>query len=166
MGIVGVPINIFAAFNSGWVIVWLMGKGYRDAPMLAAAVCAVGMILFAVPASLAPSGTLTLVFYALNAIFVSWNISASYSGFAQIAPNEVRGQIMALQTIAQGLIALTAGNFIVGFLTDTVFSGPKGIAWSLASVFFSCGLASLLILLAGRKAFIRAAEANDVAGSA
>ncbi|MFT3964264.1 MAG: MFS transporter [Sphingobium sp.] len=158
MGMVGVPINIFAAINSGWVVVWLMRRGQRDAPMLTASACGFAMLCFAAPAALAPSGGLALLFYALHAVFVNWNISATYSGISQITPNEMRGQVMALQTIMQGLVALTAGNFIVGLLTDTVFTGPKGIGPALAVVVGVSGLSAALVLLAGRKAFIRAVE--------
>ena len=153
LGAVGLPISIFAAVNSGWVIVWLSRRGHADAPVLAAMVCAVSMAVFGTAACLAPSGQLALVGYGINAFFVNWNISAVYSGFAQITPNHLRAQMMALQTIASGLVALTAGNFIVGFLNDTIFNWPEGIAYSLALVFFVCGSAACLTLAAGRRAF-------------
>ena len=162
MGIVGVPINIVAALFSGWAIAWMNRRGYLAAPVYAATACALAMMIFATAACFAPSGALAITFYGLNAIFVNWNLAAVYSGLTRITPNEMRGQIMAFQTIAQGLLALTAGNFIVGYLSDTVFQGPKGIAYALATVFFVCGLAATVILLAGRKAYIRAVEANDL----
>jgi len=68
---------------------------------------------------------------------------------------------MALHNICSGLIALTMGNFIVGFLSDTVFTQEKGIAWSLGVVFFTCGLVAALILYTGRPAFRAAARANQ-----
>lgn len=162
LGVVGVPINIVAALISGWVIAWMNRRGYRDAPIFAAMACALAMMTFATLACLAPTGAMAMTFYGLNAIFVNWNLAAVYSGLTRITPNEMRGQIMAFQTIAQGLLALTAGNFIVGYLSDTVFAGPKGIAYALAAVFFGCGLIATLILLAGRKAYVRAVVANDM----
>lgn len=161
LGAVGMPISIFAAINSGWVISWLNKRGHRDAPLLAATCCALSMVIFATFACLVPSGPLALVGYGLNALFLNWNISGVYSGIALIVPNEMRGQVMALHNILSGLIALTAGNFIVGFLSDTVFTQPGGIAWSLGTVFFICGLAATFVLLAGRAAFRAAAEANQ-----
>jgi MFS family permease len=137
-------------------------RGYRDAPVFAAMACALAMMIFATLACFAPTGALALTFYGLNAVFVNWNLAAVYSGLTRITPNELRGQVMAFQTIAQGLLALTAGNFIVGYLSDTVFPGPKGIAYALATVFFCCGLAATLVLLAGRKAYVRAVELNDM----
>ncbi|MET0364933.1 MAG: MFS transporter, partial [Sphingobium sp.] len=160
LGAVGMPISIFAAINSGWVIAWLNKRGHKDAPLLAASACGLSMVFFATFACVVPSGPLALVGYGLNALFLNWNISGVYSGIALIVPNEMRGQVMALHNILSGLVALTAGNFIVGFLSDTVFTQPTGIAWSLATVFFVCGLAATLVLLAGRAAFRRAAEAN------
>lgn len=163
LGAVGMPISIFAAVNSGWAISWLNKRGHRDAPVLAAMASGMSMVLFGTVACLVSSGPVALFFYALNALFVNWNISGVYSGIAQIVPNELRGQVMALHNIASGLVALTAGNFIVGYLSDTVFTDPKGIAWSLGVVFFGCGLAATLILAWGRAAF-RAATTNDPAG--
>lgn len=157
LGAVGMPISIFAALNSGWVISTLFKRGHSDAPMLAAIAAALSMIVFGTFACIVPFASLALVGYGLNALFVNWNISAVYSGIAQIVPNELRGQVMALHTICSGLIALTAGNFIVGFLSDNVFTGATGISWSLALVFFGCGLAAAVVLLAGRAAFRAAA---------
>jgi MFS family permease len=162
LGAVGLPISIFAAVNSGWVIAWLRRRGHADAPILCAMGCSASMFIFGTLACLAPSGNLALLGYALNALFLNWNTSAVYSGFAQITPNALRAQIMALQTIASGLIALTAGNFIVGFLSDTVFTSSAGIAWSLGSVFLGCGLAAFFILMASRRSFRAAVAANEI----
>lgn len=165
LGLVGLPISIFAAVNSGWVIAWLGKRGHTDAPILCAMGCSASLVVFGTAACLAPTGNLALVGYALNALFLNWNTSAVYTGFAQITPNALRAQVMALQTIASGLVALTAGNFIVGFLSDTVFTSPTGIAQSLGTVFFVCGLAAFLILMASRRSF-RTASAELAATEA
>lgn len=160
LGAVGLPISIFAAVNSGWIISWLARKGRADAPVLVAMGCAASMVVFGTAACLAPNGTLALIAYLLNALFVNWNSSAVYSGLAQITPNALRAQVMALQTIASGLVALTAGNFIVGFLSDNVFPAKDGIAWSLGAVFFTCGLGAFLILATARRSFRDVTAAN------
>ncbi|ACT59208.1 MFS transporter [Hirschia baltica] len=161
LGLVGLPISLFAAANSGWVISWLNSKGRTDAPMLAAAACGISMLIFGTATSLAPTGLLAIIAYALNALFVNWNISAVYSGVSQISPNQLRGQVMALHTIASSLIAMTAGNFFVGFLTDTFFTSPEGISYALAIVFFTCGTGSAILLTLGRHAFAKAVAANE-----
>ena len=161
LGMVGMPISIFAAISSGWVISWLTKKGHKDAPMIAAAACGVSMLVFGTATSLAPSALLALLAYAMNALFVNWNISSVYSGVAQISPNQLRGQVMALHTIASSLIAMSAGNFIVGFLTDTFFTSQQGLSYALAIVFSVCGTVSALILMFGRRAFREAAVANE-----
>lgn len=158
LGMVGMPISLFAAVNSGWVIVWLTRRGHRSAPMLAAAASGASFLLFGTAACLAPSAGIALACYALNSFFLNWNISGVYSGLSQITPNDMRGQVMAVHTIASGLIAQTAGNFAVGFLSDTAFKGPGGVAPALATVFVVCSGSAALILFAGRHAFRRAAE--------
>ena len=161
LGAVGMPISIFAAVNSGWVIAWLTRRGHRDAPMIAAMVCGVSMALFGTLGCLAPSGAVALACYGVNALFVNWNISSVYSGISLIMPNELRGQVMALHTICSGLIALTAGNFIVGFLSDTIFKQPGGISYALGLVFFIFGLAAAAVLASGRRAFREAVQAHS-----
>lgn len=156
LGIGSLPISLFAAINSGWVIVWLARRGHKDAPVLVAAACAASMILFGVPACLAASPWVALAGYMLNALFVNWNTSAVYAGLAQITPNAQRAQVMAVHTILSGLVALTAGNFIVGALSDYVYPGPKGIAPALGTVFLVCGLGSFLAFMAARQAFRQA----------
>lgn len=154
---VGLPISMFAAVNSGWVIVWLTKRGHVDAPMIAATVTGLSMAIFGTLSSVAPAAWLSLLFYAINSLFVNWNISSVYSGLSLIVPNDLRGQVMALHNIASGLIALTLGSFIVGLLSDTVFDYAGGIAWSLGVVFVTCGLGGAAVLTFGRPAFRAAA---------
>ncbi|NBC36027.1 MFS transporter [Novosphingobium sp. FSY-8] len=161
LGLVSLPVSIFAAVNSGWVIVWLARRGHSDAPVLVAGTCAASMVVLGTAACLAPTATIALVFYVLNALFVNWNTSAVYAGLAQITPNHLRAQMMSVHTILSGLVALTAGNAIVGFLSDYVFAWKAGIAWSLGVVFFGCGLASMAVFAAVRPHF-RAASAAQV----
>jgi MFS family permease len=160
LGMGGLPVSIFAAINSGWVIVWLAKRGRKDAPVLVAGACALSMVVFGTLACMAPSPWVALVGYVLNALFVNWNTSAVYAGLAQITPNGLRAQVMAVHTILSGLVALTAGNFIVGFLSDHVFTAKTGIAPSLGVVFFGCGLGAFGVLMAARGAFARAANAQ------
>ena len=161
LGMASLPISIFAAVNSGWVIVALARRGHRDAPVLVAAACAASMVVFGVPSCLASSAWVALGGYLLNALFVNWNTSAVYAGLAQITPNASRAQVMAVHTILSGLVALSAGNFIVGFLSDHVFPDAHGIAPALGTVFLVCGLGSFLSLLAARRAFRAASDAQE-----
>ncbi len=162
LGAAGLPISMFAAVNSGWVIAGLTRRGHLDAPLIAASVCGVSMALFGTLGCVVPSGALALACYGINALFVNWNISSVYSGISLITPNELRGQVMALHTICSGLIALTLGNFIVGFLSDTIFNQPGGIGYALGVVFFVFGLAAAAVLASGRKAFRAAAQAHSM----
>jgi MFS family permease len=160
LGMGGLPISIFAAVNSGWVVVWLARRGHRDAPVLVAAVCSLSMVVFGTLACLSPSAWLAFAAYALNALFLNWNTSAVYAGLAQITPNALRAQVMAVHTILSGLVALSAGNVIVGFLSDHVFPGAHGIGPALGVVFACCGTGSLVALLASRAAFREASSAQ------
>jgi hypothetical protein len=107
---------------------------------------------------LAPTPEVALAFYALMLFPTNWTTSSTMTGLAQITPNELRGQIVALYTLLTGIISLTVGSFSVGFLSDRVFVGAKGIAPSLATVLGFSGLAATATLIYGRAAFRIAAQ--------
>jgi MFS family permease len=157
LGAVALPISLCSAFSSGWVIAWVTRRGHRDAPMLTATVSSLSFLVFGGMTCMARSDSVAILGYALMTVFVNWTLSSVYSGIALITPNELRGQMTAVLNIASGVLALAAGNFIVGFLSDTVFTRPDGIATALAVVFIGCGSAAMALLLSGRPAFRRAA---------
>ena len=60
---------------------------------------------------------------------------------------------------------LSAACLVLGhyaYIAQTPDKRPAmGISWSLGSVFFGCGLAALLILMASRRSFRAAAAAHE-----
>lgn len=73
--------------------------------------------------------------------FLAMPIGSSYASLQLILPNQVRGQVGALQVFTLNLIGLILGPFLPGFFNDYVFKNPQLIGWSLA---LTVGLASLL----------------------
>src|SRR5262249_12317932 len=64
-----------------------------------------------------------------------------YASLQLILPNQVRGQIGALQVFTLNLGGLILGPALPGFLNDYVFRNPQMVGWSLA---ISVGGASLV----------------------
>ncbi len=158
LGSIAFVVGMTGAIVAGWTMAFLIRKGRNDAPVLMSLGHSASIILFNTAGALSPTPHMLLVFISISAIASNWSNAAALTGLNQITPNELRGQIVALYTLATGLISLTVGAFIVGELNDTVFTAPTGIAQSLAVVYFGCGLLAAIVLLFGRKAFIRAAE--------
>jgi MFS family permease len=153
MGTIGVPIGIFSALSSGIAISWLAKRGRTDAPLLVAAVHSLSLAILGSATCLVSSPPLALVFYAAMAIPTNWSTAGVLTGLNQITPNEFRGQVVAIHTMIVGLVSLGAGSFIVGFLTDHIFGGGKGVGLSLATVFAVCGTLGFAVLSWGRPAF-------------
>lgn len=76
--------------------------------------------------------------------FLTMPIGSSYASLQLILPNQVRGQVGALQVFMLSLFGLILGPFLPGFFNDYLFRNPLKVGWSLA---LTVGLASLLSAL-------------------
>jgi MFS family permease len=68
-------------------------------------------------------------------------IGSGYASLQLILPNQVRGQVGALQVFTLNLGGLILGPFLPGFFNDYLFKDPLMVGWSLA---LTVGMASLL----------------------
>jgi MFS family permease len=155
---IALPIGMSGALMAGLTMSWLTSRGRRDAPILMAMGHSATTLFIGVTAVLAPRPEITLALNAVTAITSNWSYAAAMTGLAQITPNELRGQITALYTLFTGLISMTVGSFLVGFLNDNVFHGPTGVQPSLASVYAGCTILALTVMILGRPAYQRAEQ--------
>jgi MFS family permease len=160
LGFVALGVGMSGALVAAWTMTWLGKRGRDDAPILMTMGHSLTILLLGVAACLAPTPQITLGLNAVAAITSTWSYAGAITGLNQITPNELRGQVTALYTLLTGLVSMTLGSFLVGFLSDTVFHGPTGVAASLASVFAGCSVLALLVLALGRKVYARAQAAN------
>lgn len=160
LGFVALGVGMSGALLAAWTMTWLGKRGRDDAPILMTMGHSLTILCLGVAACLAPAPQITLGLNAIAAITSTWSYAGAMTGLNQITPNELRGQVTAFYTLLTGLVSMTMGSFLVGFLSDTVFHGPKGVAPSLASVFAGGSILALLVLALGRKAYARAQAAN------
>lgn len=158
MASIALPIGMSGALIAGWTLAFLIKRGRKDAPILMTMGQSISLIVFSASAALAPTPQIALMFMAFGAVASTWSFTSALTGLNQITPNELRGQVTAVYTLGTGLVSMTAGTFLVGFLNDNVFPGPKQIGSSLATVYASCGFLGAIVLLSGRKAFVAAVE--------
>jgi MFS family permease len=164
LGLVGLVMGTVSGVSSGWFMSSLTRSGRPDSPLLVALCHALLLAVFGTAACLVNSPSLSLVFYVVMGLGSNWTYSAALTGINQITPNEMRGQMVALYTMMVGLVSVGAGVFAVGFLSDAVYGGGKGVASGLATIYAVCGLSATIILLFGRAPF-RAAIARAAAWS-
>jgi MFS family permease len=76
----------------------------------------------------------------------------------RITPNEMRGQVLSLFSMATGLISLSVGPLAVGYLSDHVYGPTLGMGKSLATVLAVAGSLGILTLLKTRRSFINVVQ--------
>ncbi len=80
--------------------------------------------------------------------FLAMPIGSLYASLQMILPNQVRGQIAALQVFTLNLFGLILGPFWPGFLNDYVFNDPLMVGWSLAITVGSASVFSSILFYA------------------
>ncbi|GIL38991.1 MFS transporter [Roseiterribacter gracilis] len=164
VGIVGAPIGGVGAIFTGWFITYVAKRGRPDAPLITAVIGTVYYGTWCVLAALAPTGTWSIVCFIASAIMANTCVASAFAGLAQIAPNELRGRLIAFYTLVGGLVGLFIGPTVLGLISDLVF-GAARLDLSLATAFGLNTLIGVTILLVGRKRYIAAvieARANGV----
>lgn len=84
-----------------------------------------------------------------------------FDGHIQVTtPSEYRGRMAALYGIGQHLLAISAGPALVALFTEEVFGDPKYVGWGLAATTALVAPLGMLVILAGRRSAVRAAQMN------
>lgn len=153
LALVGVPFGLFSAITAGWVLTSLAKRGRQDGPILVMMLqCAVWAV-FGTFKSLAPTPQLALAGHVVTSLFATWAVTSALTALNQVTPNQLRGQVVAVYTLFTGLVGVAVGAVGVGVLSDYVFTGPHGIAPSLATVCFLGGAAGIAVLVLGRRGY-------------
>ena len=165
-GLISFPVAMCGAIVAGWTMSYLTSRGRNDAPILMTMGDALTRLTIGVAACLAPRPEITLALNVIAGVTSTWSYASAMTGLNAITPNELRGQVTAIYTLCTGLISMTLGSFVVGFLSDNVFLGPTGVASSLATTFAGCSLLALLVLIPGRKHYAVAEGRSRIAEQA
>lgn len=134
-----------------WFVGVLSKKGYKDAGIRVVLLVAFAWVIPAIAAPQMPS--LAWAFYVaapcvflLNAYF-----GVSIAALQLVTPNDVRAQVSAVLLFSTNVAGLVIGPMIVGFLSDSVFTGFKeqalGHALSSVGAVF-CTVAGVLLVFA------------------
>ena len=153
LGMLGFPAGTFSALSAGVVLWWLAKRGRTDGPILVVMLQALVWAIFGTIKSLTPDTTIALSAHVVTSLFAIWSVTAALVGLNQITPNQLRGQITAIYALFTGLIGVTVGPLTVGLLSDHVFTGPKGLQPSLATMYAVGGSLGVVLLLLARKSF-------------
>jgi MFS family permease len=161
-GLIAIVAGGGGSLFAGWLCDRLRQRGTRDSAWL---LCLLGAPLSLIPAAAAPlaeSAHTALLLYGIAGLFTNWPSVGVLAAVAELAPNELRGQINSGSTAMVGLLAGGLGPVVVGVLTDRVFSSEAALDKSLAWTFAGCAVAATVALALGWRAYRRAIADRDL----
>ena len=165
LALVGVPVGLISAITAGWVLSWMAKRGRTDGPILVMMVQCAAWAIFGTFKCFAPTPQLALAGHVVTSMFATWAVTSALTALNQVTPNQLRGQVVAVYTLFLGIVGVGIGALVVGLLSDNVFTGPKGIAPSLASICAVGGVLGIGVLWYGRRGYqaavLRAREWGD-----
>ncbi len=144
LGVISLITGLLGAYLGGVLCDRWQRHGKTDAPLRVGVLATACAGVFFSLAMALPSLTLQIALLIPAFFFLAMPIGSSYASLQLILPNQVRGQIGALQIFALNICGLILGPFLPGFFNDYLFHDPKMVGWSLA---LTIGMASLLSAL-------------------
>jgi MFS family permease len=141
LGLISLITGLLGAYLGGQLCDYWQRKGKTDAPLRVVVLATICAGTFFSLAMFMPTlnGQITLLVPAF--FFLAMPIGSAYASLQLILPNQVRGQIGALQVFTLNLFGLILGPFLPGFFNDYLFKDPKMVGVSVA---ITVGLASLI----------------------
>jgi hypothetical protein len=110
--------------------------------------CAIGIVLFLVPAMLMPTAAWSLALIGPGLFCLVLPMGTVGAALTVIFPNQVRAQVSALYLFILNLGGLTLGPLLPGVFTDYVFRDPNMLGASIALTMAISGASMLAIFLA------------------
>jgi MFS family permease len=145
LGVLSLLTGLLGAWLGGRLADRWQRRGMAEAPLRVAVLAtACAGVLFTLAMSVPVLGA-RLALLAPAFFFLSMPIGSAYASLQLILPNQVRGQIGALQVFTLNLGGLILGPALPGLLNDYVFRDPQAVGWSLALTVGGASLVSALL---------------------
>ena len=159
-GLLTMTVGVLGVVTGGRVADRLVRRGVVDGPLRVGIIGALGMLLSAGLYPLVPTASLAVALLVPVNFFAAFPWGAASSGAAEMMPNSLRAQGVALYFLGVSLVSGTLGPTAVALVTDRVFGDDAALRYSLAIVSAVGMLLAAVVLGAGLKPYRRA-----VAGS-
>ncbi|MFO1466729.1 MAG: MFS transporter [Steroidobacteraceae bacterium] len=133
-GLINAVFGTLGGYAGGWLADLAAARGHRDAPVRVVLFGSLCALPFAVLAPLVSSAPLSLLLFAVATFFLFIQGGVAPGAVQSIVPNQMRGQLSALQLFVQNLVGLGLGATSVALLTDYVFADSRKLGYSMAIV--------------------------------
>ncbi len=148
LGKISLVTGLLGAYSGGVLCDYWQRRGKTDASLrvgVLATICA-GIFFCLAMAMTVLNWQIVLLVPAF--FFLAMPIGSSYAALQLILPNQVRGQVGALQVFTLNLFGLILGPYLPGLFTDHLFNDPKMVGVSLALTVGGASLISALLFRA------------------
>jgi MFS family permease len=148
LGLISLATGLVGSASGGRLADYWQRRGVAEAPLrvgVLATLCAGAFFTLALsmPALEAQLALLGPAFF-----FLAMPIGSVYASLQLILPNQVRGQIGALQVFTLNLGGLILGPALPGILNDYFFRSGQMVGWSLALTVGTASLVSAILFFA------------------
>jgi MFS family permease len=153
LGVISLATGLLGAYLGGALCDRWQRAAKADAPLRVGVLATACAGTFFSLALATPSLKFQLILLVPAFFFLAMPIGSSYASLQLILPNQVRGQIGALQVFTLNMFGLILGPFLPGFFNDYVFRNPQFIGWSLTITVGAASLLSALLFYATRRPY-------------
>jgi MFS family permease len=126
-------MGLAGALTGGRLAEWLEGRGVKDVYFLMPMVTASVNMACLVVAMLSPSDKLALGLITLGTFVGTLPLSLIMASLQAVAPNQLRGQLVAIFSFLANILGVASGPTIVALLTDYVYRDENAIGLSIAT---------------------------------
>lgn len=120
--------------SGGWLTDAMHRRGWHDANLRTAVLCALLAVPFAIAAPLVSNATLAAFLLAPMMFFGTMPFGAGAAIIPGVAPPKYRAQLVAVYLLIANLVGQAGGPWFVAFVTDNVFKSDLAVGKSLALV--------------------------------
>lgn len=153
--LVGTPLGLLLG---PWVAERWFRRGRFDSNIRVTVWVCVLSAPFQIGATLMPTPELTLLLHGIATFINAAAIGPENAALQVVTPNQMRGQVVAVNMFMFNVIGAGLGPMLAGVVTDHVFGSEALVGWSLASIAAVAAPLSCLVFWYGMKPYGQAYE--------
>ena len=133
-GVIAIVFGLLGSIGAGYLAGRMIGQGQGEAPMRLTFWGTLGLGPLAVAMPLLDNAWLAIALVVPITMFMSMPPGLSNAALQAIAPNRMRGQLIAVYLICVSFISYAIAPLIIGLMNDFVFKDENAIHLSLATL--------------------------------
>jgi MFS family permease len=160
-GLIVLGAGLTGSIAAGRIATSMMSRGRVDAVLRLVTWGALVMAPLSIAMALVPSTALAIALIVPVTFFMAWPPGLGVAALQAVAPNQIRGRVVAVYLLVVNLLSVSMGPLIVGVVNDYVFRSEQAIGETLALLAAVTYPLAALALFFSLKPFRRALKAAE-----